>query len=262
MNVCEVLAKSVRSELNHAYTQRPFQTPHGLDMGWFCREHALHVAALTEMLGGTAHICCGDVIVRVPGTSSTFVISTVGSGSDHAWCRVNDLAPVDASLTLQFFDTGRRDVDVVCPGDTRYLAGFDLQYHVNVPDDVFVSAARTGSPVIAYNEKTVLRFDYADLLAHPFSFLHSMPSGVRSFQQIHGDDVYFAITAHLYDLASEKTRPLSPYRDPKSAVRTMVKRYPDARMRLCTLLGERQSNPAFQPPPLPGRRLNGACQSE
>lgn len=250
MKICEVLTKSVRSELNDAYTERPFQTPEGLDIGWFCREHALHVAALSEILGGTAHICCGDVMVIVPGT---IVISTVGSGSDHAWCQVDDLVPVDASVTLQFFDTGRRDVDVVCPDCPQYLAGFDLQYHVNVPDDAFVAAARTGKPVIAYNQKTVLRFDYADLLANPFSFLHPMPAGVRSFQQIHGTDVYFAVTAHLYDLASEKTRPLSPYRDPTSAVRAMVKRYPDARMKLCALLREKQSNPALQSAPLPRR---------
>lgn len=239
MNICQVLVKSVRAELNHAYTERPFQTRDGLDMGWFCREHALHVTALSEILGEVAHLCCGDVMVVIPGS---IVISTVGSGADHAWCRVDGLVPVDASLTLQFFDTGRRDVDVICPACPQHLAGFALQYNIGLADDAFVAAARTGMPVIAYNEKKVFRPHYADLLANPFSFLHPTPLGSRSFQQIHGNDVYFAVTAHLYDLARDMTRPLSPYKDPVNAVRTMVKRYPDARATIEPLLRERQPN--------------------
>lgn len=226
MKVCEALRHSVRLELNHIYTERPFQTPTGADMGWFCREHVLHVAALAGMLGDNAQLCCGDIIVRIPGHTT---VSTVDSGSDHAWCRVNGKTPVDASMTLRYIAPQLTDVRAVCPDRPEDLAGFTLRYEIHTEDQLFAEYLHSSERLIAYNEKTVPAVNILDLLANPFSFLHRPLPGAPSFPEIHGPDVFFAITAHLYKLALGECRPLRTYRSPKDAVRAAIKHNPDAR---------------------------------
>ncbi len=125
MKICEALRRSVRLELNHIYTEKPFEAPTGTDMGWFCREHALHVTALAELLGESAQLCRGDIIVRIPGEITVY---TMGSGDDHAWCRVDGKAPVDASMTLRHLAPNETDVSAICPDRPEELAGFMLRY--------------------------------------------------------------------------------------------------------------------------------------
>lgn len=226
MLVCDALVRSVRLELNHIYTEKPFQTATGLDMGWFCREHALHVAALAEMVGESARICRGDVILRIP---DDLIVSTVGSGSDHAWCEIDHMAPVDASLTLRYVAPHERDVQVICPSClAKYLSGFKLCYEMGMADNAFSQYSQSDERLIAYNEKSIIEGDILELLATPYNFLHPPPPGAPSLTQFYGPDVFFAITAHLYKLAQGEARPMRTYLSPKNAIRRMVRNNPDA----------------------------------
>lgn len=226
MNVCEALSNSVRLELNHIYTERPFETPAGSDMGWFCREHALHVAALGEMLGEPTQICCGDIVVRIPGD---ITVSTIGTGSDHAWCGVSGMTPIDASMTLRYIAPNQKDVLGVCPQRQGDLVGFTLHYEKNAEDSSFKEYLHSTERLIAYNEKALVNTTVVDLLNDPFRFLHSPPPGAPSFLEIYGPDVFYAISAHLYKVALGICKPLRTYLSPKNAVRKAIKHNPDAR---------------------------------
>lgn len=226
---CQLLAGGVRAELNHVYTEKPFHTSTGMDMGWFCREHALHVGALAEALGHRAQLCRGDVLVNVPGSVKFF---TMGSGADHAWCRIDDKAPIDASVTLKHLAPQRIDVLGVCPDSQELLSGFRLRYEVGTDDAMFANVLSDDQSLIAYNEKMLeLRRPIA-LLATPFDFLHPPPADHPSFTDLFGDDVFFAITAHLLKLARREVNPMRTYLSPIDAVRAMVKHNPRAREQL------------------------------
>ncbi len=225
MKICEALRRSVRLELNHIYTEGPFETPTGTDMGWFCREHALHVTALAELLGESAQLCCGDIIVRIPGEMTVY---TMGSGDDHAWCRVDDKAPVDASMTLRHLAPNETDVSAICPDRPEELAGFILRYEQKLDETSFARFLRSPERLIAYNEMGILPTNILEVLADPYSFLHP-PQGGRSFPEIYGPDVFFAITQHLFKLALGDCKPLRTYRTPKAAVRAIVRHNPTAR---------------------------------
>ncbi len=224
MKICEALRRSVRLELNHIYTERPFETPTGTDMGWFCREHALHVTALAELLGESAQLCRGDIIVRIPGKIKVY---TMGSGDDHAWCRVNGKAPVDASMTLRYLVPDETDVLAVCPDCPEVLGGFILRYEQKLDEESFARLKRSPERLIAYNEKRILTTNILEVLADPFSFLH--PQRGSSFPEQYGPDVFFAITQHLFKLALGDCKPLRTYRTPKAAVRAIVRHNPTAR---------------------------------
>jgi len=194
-------------------------------MGWFCREHALHVPALAELLGESAQLCRGDIIVRIPGKMTVY---TMGSGDDHAWCRVGGKAPVDASMTLRYLAPDETDVSAICPDRPEELAGFLLRYEQKLNEKSFARYRRSPERLIAYNEKRILTSNILEVLADPFSFLHP-PQGGPSFPEQFGPDVFFAITQHLYKLALGECKPLRTYRTPKNAIRAIVRRNPTAR---------------------------------
>src|SRR5690349_19328290 len=98
--------KKLRRELNHLYTE-PFGPQ---DAGLFCREHALHLHGVAVALGRRAEICTGCLGLRVPGQ---FTNAMTNTDADHAWCRIDGVAPVDVSLTLRTWPVSRPDVDLV-----------------------------------------------------------------------------------------------------------------------------------------------------
>lgn len=228
MEICRILA-DVRLELNHIYTEKPLSTTGGWDMGWFCREHALHIAALARILGYKAQLCCGDIVIIVPGDSKDLEIFTLGSGSDHAWCRINGEAPFDASVTLKYLAPTQADVQMVCPDCPQYLAGFTLQYKQGMADDSFALLLESSNPIIAYNEKVIIARDPLELLADPFDFLNRPAPGCPTYIETFGADVFFAITAHLNKLARGEIKPMRMYYAPLDAIRRIVKHNPKAR---------------------------------
>ena len=233
----ELLAEKVKPELNHIYTERPARRIGGLDCGWYCREHALHLYGLASMLGKFANICLGDFILRRPGGDTFF---SVGDRSDHAWCRIDDCTPVDLSMTIKYIYPDIPDVRLIC-GKRRDLAiDFEIEYHVAVPDAQFMEIANENKLTMAYNEKSSNSWSLTDLLADPFQFLHRPPTGTRSFQELFGAEVFFAITHHCYRLLTEDIKPLCRYLDPWNTVARIVKYNPNARMSVESILSSAQ----------------------
>lgn len=153
MDFTEILSKKVKPELNHIYTKRPGFSPlGGRDLGWFCREHALHLYGLARLLKEQADICLGDFILYHPEHDS---YHSVGDTRDHAWCSIGHCTPIDIRLTVRHIYPKIPDVTLIHGSHQDLIADFDLQYHINAPDKEFLNCALRTAPLIAYNEKVV-----------------------------------------------------------------------------------------------------------
>lgn len=106
---------------------------------------------------------------------------------------------------------------------------FEVRYCINEPDDVFLQLAQYDKPLVAYNEKNSHLYSVSELLADPFQFLHQPPPGSPTFLEIHGPDVFFAITYHCYRLATEDIKPLCRYRNSLDTVKRIMKYNPNAK---------------------------------
>lgn len=226
MKLLEILATKVKPELNHIYTEPPFHVCGALDLGWFCREHALHLYGLAVLMHKKADICTGDYILRPPGGA---FFRSVGDESDHAWCRIDDCVPVDVSITVKHVCPEVPDISLVYGDRSDLCEPFKVQYCINEPDDEFLELGQHDKPLIAYNEKNRHFYSVSEVLGDPFQFLHKPPPGRRTFQEIHGPEVYFAITYHCYRLATEDIKPFCRYRNPSDTVRRIMKFNPNAK---------------------------------
>lgn len=226
MNFADILTTKVKPELNHIYTEMPFQTPGGLDLGWFCREHALHLYGLSALLGKPTDILIGDFILRIPGQDS---FHSVGETTDHSWCRVGDCVPVDLSATVKHIYPGAPALSLVYGEDTGRQNPFEIRYCVDWTDDAFLELVKSEKPLIAYNERECRNPGVLDLLTDPSQFFLRPLPGNPTFQEIHGPDVYHAITYHCYRLATEDIKPLCRYREPRDAVKRIMQNNPKAR---------------------------------
>lgn len=234
MQFTEILSQMVKPELNHIYTEPPQRTNHGLDCGWYCREHALHLYGLAVLMRKDAEICLGDFILRRPGWES---FHSVGDASNHAWCRIDKCSPVDVSMTVKHIYPDIPDVSLIYGNRSDLGSGFIVDCRSETPDHEFLELANTDKWLIAYNEKCRLRHPLTKLLSEPFQFLHRPPPSNPIFQEIFGRDVFYAITYHCYRLAMGELKPLCRYRDPRSTVTTQIVKYnPHARKSIEALL--------------------------
>lgn len=233
MNFQKELRAKVKPELNHIYTEKPLNTQHGLDLGWYCREHALHLYGLAILLGMTAKICTGDFILYFP---DRFIHYSVRDYGDHAWCNIDEQGPVDISMTIKYIDKDLEDIKLISVKHPNFCSPFQLKYFVNQGDDLFLSLKNGSSPLIAYNEKDSESYDLIDLLENPFQFLFRPPMGAPTFPEIHGEDVFYSITYHCYRLVTEDIRPLYKYRNPKGTVKGIMKHNPNAKNKILDIL--------------------------
>ena len=233
MDFADILYRKVKPELNHIFAEPPHFASGGLDCGWYCREHALHLYALAILMGKHAEICIGDFVLRRPRGDTYY---SVGDVSDHAWCRIDGCSPVDVSMTVKYLYPDLSDVDIVYGDRLDLAAGFAIEYCSGISDNSFMKFTDHDSLIIAYNEKTTQQYPLLDLLADPFRFLHKPTPGNPTFPEIFGADVFYAITQHCYRLATEPLQPLCRYRDPKSTVRQIMKYYPESRNSIERLL--------------------------
>jgi hypothetical protein len=233
MDLIKALKEKVKPELNHIYTDHPFMTKSGRDAGWFCREHALHLYCLAVLLGKKSKICTGDYILLRPGVDP---LQCIGDTSDHAWCRVSGEAPVDVSITVKFLYPDLKDISLIFADQEELASPFRVHYLVNVTDQEFSELMKADELMIAYNEKQALTFNVPELLDEPFQFLHKPPSNMPTFPEIHGRDVFQAITYHCYRMITEGVKPLCTYRNPTDTVKEIMRFNPEARQRISELL--------------------------
>ncbi|MBI2398389.1 MAG: hypothetical protein HYV17_11375 [Xanthomonadales bacterium] len=225
LKICDALLRGAKAGLNHLYTVPPLIHPGGWDAGWYCREHALHVGALAEMMGHRAELCGGDLVVDLP--ADQYRMAMVSTGADHFWCKVDDQAPIDASLTLRHLDVTHPDVALIASDCPEHRSGFELRYtHRMGIDNLIRRLHGNERPVLHYNVQDSHRPDYAKLLDAPYGFLiKSQPT----LLELHGADVMFAITAYLFRLAHGELMAVDPTVPWSEAMRRIVHEHGDAR---------------------------------
>jgi hypothetical protein len=208
-----------KRELNHIYTQPPYECSGGVDFGWFCREHALHTFATMKLLGLSAEICIGDIIVRTP----EITLTSVGETSDHAWCNIGEFRPVDLSVTLKHLSESQ-DISIVYGSEDVLHSPFKVLVVSEMDEGEFMDMRWSNDFCICYNEKQQLSFDPIELLKDPYAFLFSPPNGKPRFTEIHGDQIFFQVTQHCIKLLRSEVKPCYLYRNSSSTL-SAIKKY-------------------------------------
>jgi len=226
----------VRDELNHIYTEPPRQIGGGLDLGWFCREHALHLHSVAKLLGEQSKIIVGDFVIALSNGSS---YTSIDDDSDHAWCSVGNVSPVDFSASTKYLARGEEDIGAVW--------GCDLsqgRFNVSNLDSDEIQSVKCRAEELKqdmiYFPKEEFDFHPIELLENPYQFLFKPPRGHPTFMEIWGLDVFFQITWHCLRLARREVKPFNSYRDPKSTVRAIVKFNKGAKKEICSRYEELQ----------------------
>jgi len=219
MNLQESLSQHVKKELNHIYTEPPKIISGGLDFGWFCREHALHLFVLSKLLGKEAKICIGDFKLHAPDDK---IFSSAKDPSDHAWCIIDDVEPVDVSITIKYLSKGYSDIPLVYGCTEGVGREFSIYLFKGLDDEELMSKESNPGTVI-YNRKEVLDFAPQDLLDDPFQFLYPTPPGLPKFTELYGNDIFYRITWHCYKLTKDEIKPFYPYRNFKSTMNAIIK---------------------------------------
>ena len=238
MDFVTILSTKIKPELNHIYTEPPIQK--FCDLGWFCREHALHLYGLACLMHKRAEICLGDYILRRPGGDS---FRSVGDSADHAWCCIDDCTPVDVSLTVKHIYRDIPDIALVYGDRSDLTEGFEIKHHFDATDDEFMKLIDHTAPLIAYNEKSRVNDSLLDLLSDPFKFLFRPPGLAPTFPDLFGAEVFYAITYHCYLLATREFRPLCLYMDDwRRTVNKIVERNPNAKNAIENIVVKRRDN--------------------
>lgn len=231
--VVEALRTAVKPDLNCIYTEPPHRLATGADMGWFCREHALHVFLLARLLGLEAVIVRGDIAVR----SGTTRFMSMGSGADHAWCRVAGQSPVDVSVEFRYY-RGLPPIDVVYgvgtsaahPWSVQILQGGDAE------KKRLSNLLENADHSIVYIERQVVDVTAIELLQDPWRFLLEPPAGMPRFTEIHGEDVFDRITQHCLKLVHGDAKPVSTFLTARDALARIKSWNGNARPQLASLL--------------------------
>lgn len=239
----------LKPELNHLYYRDPRESRSGSsrageensDLGWFCREHALHLHCLALLLGHQSEVCQGDFIIQAtPRPGDPVQIVSVGETLSHAWCVIDGIEPVDVSPSVRKLAGGFTAAGNEIPaliGPPPSSAGFTVRCESSLSDADFratcppldAANAAQATPVFCYNRKKTDRFDPISLLSDPYQLLCRPALGMRTFTAIHGADVFFAITAHLLQVATGQVKGFAPYREPDNALTAILKRHTQAR---------------------------------
>jgi hypothetical protein len=226
MSICDVLANNVKRELNLLLWEDPFIIDGGSDAGWFCREHALLVSAVAEMLGHRTQVAVGDYAIVTTKKSLT----SIGAGSDHAWNIIDAVDPVDASLSVRHLFPNATDVLLVCPDHPELRSHFNLVSNAPLDPNWIAKRRADGSSVIAYREERRIESDILDLLREPYAFLHPPPRGAPTFTEAFGDDVIHAIAWHALLVHRGVARRIDALIDSDRAITAIYRLHPNARM--------------------------------
>ncbi len=213
MDIARVLRDTIKPELNFLYTERPFRVDGGWDYGWFCREHAFHCFFLFRMLGLNCDIKLGDLSVHE--ANGSIVASTFNDVGDHAWVSVDDVCPVDLSLSFQHF---QHHVTNLPPLDLVYGQGVRGAYLVTyVRANASSTEDTSQNPAlhqIRYSERTTLDLSEENLLQAPYRFLFQPRR--NALTEVLGKDIFDRVTVHLYRIAIGEIKPFFPYVKPVS----------------------------------------------
>jgi len=235
MELRKTLSELIKPELNHIYTEEPFETNKGMDFGWFCREHAMHIYLLGLAMGLKMSIIEGDIYCRY----EYYLLTTLETDASHVWCSSGKIEPIDASVTFRHFK-GMPNIDLVFGTNQYTPTNQKLLYEIVLRNSQeqteFMADINKKQNLILYISSRKLNFNPMELLEKPYTFLYPPPDGQFPWTEFHGEDIYNMITMHCYKLAYGKAKPLHNYLSPRDAIDRIKKWNPNAGKELRELL--------------------------
>ena len=209
MNI-EDLAKYLAPELNFLLTEPPFNTPSGPDYGWFCREHAFGVLVIGKLCGLQCKIVRGDFLIYF---SHGDYYTSIGTDTDHAWCRTSTTPVLDFSLHCHMFQRAGRVPDLAFPitrlGQNGGFSVCLLPVSTNTNDyDLPV-------PTIGYIERTVYDWTALDLIQNPSLLLTTKVS----------ERICLAVSLHGFRVIQRLIPPLKGTMNQSGAVGSICRTY-------------------------------------
>ncbi|MSU50979.1 MAG: hypothetical protein EXS37_18120 [Opitutus sp.] len=225
MSVLKTLRETIAPELNHLYVVPPSEASGKLDFGWHDREHALHAFLVARMFGAPADIRTGDFAVL-----SRFVpaLTSLGGDQGHAWCNINDVTPVDLSLTFQHYGAVPQLRSAIV-GEGRN-GDWEVQY---AEDESLLDEDVPNRNEILFIEKKIHEETAAELVANPQLFLP--PPRVEDsaiWSTLHGTSIYAKITLHCFECATGSSKSVRNRLAAAPAVAWIAANYPDAESRI------------------------------
>jgi len=208
------LIEAIKPDLNMIYTEKPFDAFGGVDYGWFCREHSLHVYILARLLGFNSEIIGGYIQIRYDNVCK----ATPRSDSSHFWCSVGNIVPVDVSLSLKYFKD-LPDVDIIYGKDITTIKPYDINYIESADSTICNNTIIVENALINYYPQSTISIMPKQLITNPYMFLLLPSEGRPKYTDTHGDDIFNMITMHCYKLATDQAKPLSVYCDYNEALR-------------------------------------------
>ena len=205
------------------YTVPPSRYSGGLDCGWYCREHAFHCFVLCRMLQIPASILQGDFVVKTieqPG------ISSLDTDAGHAWCSVENVCPVDLSMTFQLFGGGNT---VVGPQLAGGVVGegrngdFQITYSSNESEIRKKYNETEKTNWIGFLERETLKIPIETLIDDPYLFFRKPPEG--SWAEVHGVSIFSKVSLHLYKVYFGHEKPLYLNHTSHAAIRAIKAKY-------------------------------------
>jgi hypothetical protein len=197
---------NVKLELNTIYTERPFNTPGGLDYGWFCREHALHTYTLLKLLGHPAEVCFGWVTLQ--DATGRIVVSCTDSDTAHAWCHADGIGPIDLSIAMRHIQPSLVKHEFVV--GLQSTNGGTIVYETTPSSYDAQMKQCSSNPRLSYLERKRSMLTLPSLVRDPSLLLIKPPDGGPASH--HGPDIFNAISIHCFKLFSGVTSPLFPHR--------------------------------------------------
>lgn len=228
-SVLRALRQQIAPELNFLFTIPPVETPVGWDLGWRGHEHAFHAFLVARMFGAAADLRTGDFAVL-----SRWIppLTTLERAAKHAWCGVGGVAPVDLSLTLEYFE----NVPQLRSPITGEGPNGDWQVRYAADDTILDGEFENGNEIV-YIERAADSHSPEELLEDPSCFLPPPAPGARdNWAALHGPEIQAQIALHCYRCAAGGGRSIRNRATREEAVAWIAGNYPSARQEILGLI--------------------------
>ncbi len=218
-----MIRSSALKELNFILHEAPAEDG---DWGWFCREHAVIIHALTHMLGHKSSLIEGLLVMK----DGAHTLATIPFG--HAWNLINDDRIVDSSITTYHMTTQFKEFTCV---DTKHAAScpYPIAYFDKIPSTLKDSNRADG---LSYYRKERFDFDPAELLEDPYQFIHRPASETPDLLTSFGRDIFFKLAYHIYLVHQGHAKPLNKSHQAEDALEAVEIARKGARKQVVSLL--------------------------
>jgi hypothetical protein len=210
-------------ELNFILHEAPAEDG---DWGWFCREHAVVIHAVAHLLGHTATVMEGLLVMQ----DGTHTLATIPFG--HAWNIINGERLIDSSITTYHMTTQFQEFTGV---DTKHPE--NCPYPVTVFDKIpstLKDPNRTDA--LSYYRKESFEFEPIGLMENPYQFVHRPEGDTPDLLASFGRDIFFKLAYHIYLVHQGQTKPLHKSLQAEAALEAVELARKGARKKVVALL--------------------------